>query len=155
MKGKAILREIDNMAEIKNCKVEDGNLVIGKREFIVDLEKTKINPVWVKKFPFGFVPYFDLKWNCIVPSSFERKDTKISETGQPVFVKRELVPTEHKFLKTELPEALKETNDWRFLKELKHYGAGEKKKISAGKIAIVFGLIMFFVFILMSGIIKF
>jgi hypothetical protein len=129
------LRELDNIAEIKKCVMVDGNLIIGKREFIVDLSTTKIEPVWMKRM-FGFVPYFELKWNSLIPSQHVVRDTKVGN-----FIKRELVPIEHKFAKTELPEAVKELADWRFMKELKHYSGDEKKKINMGKWLLILGLV--------------
>jgi len=151
MKVKALILESESNGVMVDGKIEDGRLYVGDKLFFIDLNKTKINPIYIKKF-FGYMPLYILKCDSLIPISFETESKKI-KLKDVVFIKKEIKPAELKYVRTELPKLIRDSFELEFVKNFAQYKV--KKKMSLGNIPFIlliigtFAISYFIVFSLM------
>jgi len=151
MKVKALILESESNGVMVDGKIEDGRLYVGDKLFFIDLNKTKISPIYIKKF-FGYMPLYILKCDSLIPISFETESKKI-KLKDVVLIKKEIKPAELKYVRTELPKLIKDSFELEFVKNFAQYKV--KKKMSLGNIPFIlliigtFAISYFIVFSLM------
>ena len=133
MKVKALILESESNGVMVDGKIEDGRLYVGDKLFFIDLNKTKINPIYIKKF-FGYMPLYILKCDSLIPISFETESKKI-KLKDVVFIKKEIKPAELKYVRTELPKLIRDSFELEFVKNFAQYKV--KKKMSLGNIPFI------------------
>jgi hypothetical protein len=153
-KGTFLILDTDWSGAIVDSEIIDGKVLIKKgktvKEFILSIPRKDANgreywedvkPIFFRGKLGGVKPMYILKWNCLYPLAFERKEetkkfvspegetiTTISETLEPIKV------SEMKDTKI-LPEMLAQTHDMRFLKSM--------KKVQTGGEINIRGILMF------------
>ncbi len=143
IKSKALILESDTEGRIINVNVKNGKIYTDDGIFIIDMFKHKIKPIILNTF-FGKKTLYILKWNSIIPCSFDIKENteKINKIN---FIKREIVPLELKFVKTELPETIKNSFELEFIKSFSKYST--KSKIKLDNKFFIVGVIVFFIIV--------
>jgi len=171
---RVLILDTDYSGEIKKCKVKDGNIIVGDKEFIVD----GIRPFRVKS-AFNTDDLYFCKWDTLVASDFEVKEEEIDRNDLEKKLKKEgyseneinylkkeiekhekkhnqvirrflykkLQPIEPKWVKTRLPSLLRDTADMRFLRIMRGYAEGKTFGMSMGNIWKV-GILAFIIIFL-------
>lgn len=179
--ARVLLLDSDYTGEIKRCKIKDGNIIIGDKEFVVD----KIRPIKVKSF-MNKDDLYICKWDCLVGADFDvvekeinkdeiekklreegisekeidviKKEIEKYEKSRGVrinrFVYKRLVPIEPAWVKTKLPSLLRDTANIRFLKIMSKYSEGRQFDIGGGKLIFIVFIVVFFLIFFVGILMK-
>ena len=138
---KALYFHTNTLAELINCNVKDREIIIGEKKFYPDTSKSIDF-----KTPFGVVPLYLLKWDCVYPGKIAKTQIIERKIGLEEIRNaiRGTAPVERNVIGTivftrdakNIPESLYKTE------KLKILGGMFRIKRELGLIPIGFGLLV-------------